>query len=154
MRISDWSSDVCSSDLLERTDGQPGDDVVLTIDAELQRYAIDRLSGESAAAVVMDIHTGEILSLVSNPGFDPNWFNVGITQAQWKLLSTDKYKPLTNKAIQGQYPPGSTFKMMVGMAALASGAIDANTRENGRASVRERVCHYVENSGVAVTLKK
>src|SRR3546814_8176893 len=79
-------------------------------------------------SVVMDIHTGEILSLVSNPGFDPNWFNVGITQAQWKLLSTDKYKPLTNKAIQGQYPPGSTFKMMVGMAALESGAIDANTR--------------------------
>lgn len=113
---------------LERTDGQPGDDVVLTIDADLQRYAVDRLSGESAAAVVMDIHTGEILSLVSNPGFDPNWFNVGITQAQWKMLSTDKYKPLINKAIQGQYPPGSTFKMVVGLAALESGSIDANTR--------------------------
>ncbi|WP_370152086.1 penicillin-binding protein 2 [Ferrovibrio sp.] len=112
---------------LERTDGQPGDDVVLTIDAELQRFAVDRLAGESAAAAVMDIHTGEVLCLVSNPGFDPNWFNVGITQAQWKSLSTDKYKPLINKTIQGQYPPGSTFKMLVGLAALEAGAIDANT---------------------------
>ncbi|HEX6958344.1 MAG TPA: penicillin-binding protein 2 [Ferrovibrio sp.] len=112
---------------LEREDGQPGEDVVLTIDAELQHYAMERFGEESGAAVVMDIHTGDVLSLVSNPGFDPNWFNVGITPAQWRQLSTNKYKPLINKAIQGQYPPGSTFKMLVGMAALEAGAITADT---------------------------
>lgn len=113
---------------LERHDGQPGSDVVLTIDAELQRFAVSRVAGESAAAVVMDVHSGDILALVSNPGFDPNWFNVGITQSQWRQLNGDKFKPLINKAIQGQYPPGSTFKMLVGLAALEAGAIDANTR--------------------------
>lgn len=113
---------------LERTDGQAGDDVVLTIDSELQRYAMERLGEESGAAAVMDIHTGDVLALVSNPGFDPNWFNVGITQAQWRMLNGDKYKPLINKAVQGQYPPGSTFKMVVGLAALEAGAITPDTR--------------------------
>ena len=113
---------------LERTDGQAGDDVVLTIDSELQRYAMERLGEDSGAAAVMDIHTGDVLALVSNPGFDPNWFNVGITQAQWRMLNGDKYKPLINKAVQGQYPPGSTFKMVVGLAALEAGAITPDTR--------------------------
>ena len=107
---------------------EPGDDIVLTIDADLQRFAMERFGEESGAAVVMDIHTGEILSLVSNPGYDPNWFNVGITQAQWRQLNGDKYKPLINKAIQGQYPPGSTFKMLVGLAALEAGTATPDTR--------------------------
>lgn len=113
---------------LDRTDGLTGDDVVLSIDAELQRFTAERLKDESAAAVVMDIHTGEVLTMVSNPGFDPNWFNVGITSAQWRQLNGDKYKPLTNKAVQGQYPPGSTFKMVVGLAALEAGAVTPDTR--------------------------
>lgn len=113
---------------LDRTDGLTGDDVVLTIDAELQRFTAERLKDESAAAVVMDVHTGEVLTLVSNPGFDPNWFNVGITTAQWRQLNGDKYRPLTNKAVQGQYPPGSTFKMVVGLAALEAGAVTPDSR--------------------------
>lgn len=113
---------------LQRNDGQPGDDVVLTIDADLQRFAQARLGEDSGAAVVIDIHTGEILALVSNPGFDPNWFNVGITGPQWRQLNSDKYKPLINKAVQGQYPPGSTFKMLVGLAALEAGAVTPETR--------------------------
>lgn len=113
---------------LRRNNGQPGDDIVLTIDADLQRFAMERFGEESGAAAVLDIHTGEILSLVSNPGYDPNWFNVGITQAQWRQLNGDKYKPLINKAIQGQYPPGSTFKMLVGLAALEAGTVTPDTR--------------------------
>lgn len=113
---------------LERHNGQQGDDVVLTIDADLQRYAMERFGEDSGAAVVIDIHTGEILSLVSNPGYDPNWFNVGITGPQWRQLNNDKYKPLINKAIAGQYPPGSTFKMLVGIAALESGNMTPETR--------------------------
>lgn len=113
---------------LERHNGQQGDDVVLTIDADLQRVAQERFGEESGAAVVMDIHTGEVLALVSNPGYDPNWFNVGITGPQWRQLNNDKYKPLINKAIAGQYPPGSTFKMLVGIAALESGNMTPETR--------------------------
>lgn len=113
---------------LARHEGQPGDDVVLTIDSELQRVAMERFGDESGAAVVMDIHTGDVLALVSNPGFDPNWFNVGITSAQWRQLNTDKFKPLINKAVQGTYPPGSTFKMLVGMAALEAGTMSPDTR--------------------------
>ncbi|MEK9971043.1 MAG: penicillin-binding protein 2, partial [Ferrovibrio sp.] len=113
---------------LERHNGQQGDDVVLTIDADLQRFAMERFGEDSGAAVVIDIHTGDILAMVSNPGFDPNWFNVGITGPQWRQLNNDKYKPLINKAIQGQYPPGSTFKMLVGLAALESGSITPDTR--------------------------
>lgn len=113
---------------LARHDGQPGDDVVLTIDSDLQRVAMERFGEESGAAVVMDIHTGDVLALVSNPGFDPNWFNVGITNAQWRQLNGDKFKPLINKAVQGTYPPGSTFKMLVGMAALEAGTMNPDTR--------------------------
>jgi penicillin-binding protein 2 len=113
---------------LERHNGQQGDDVVLTIDADLQRFAMERFGEDSGAAVVIDIHTGEILALVSNPGYDPNWFNVGITGPQWRQLNNDKYKPLINKAVQGQYPPGSTFKMLVGLAALEAGTITPDTR--------------------------
>lgn len=113
---------------LERHNGQQGNDVVLTIDADLQRFAQERFGEDSGAAVVIDIHTGEILSLVSNPGYDPNWFNVGITGPQWRQLNNDKYKPLINKAIAGQYPPGSTFKMLVGIAALESGNMTPETR--------------------------
>ncbi|WP_341909609.1 penicillin-binding protein 2 [Ferrovibrio terrae] len=113
---------------LERHNGVPGEDIVLTIDADLQRFAQERFGEESGAGVVMDIHTGDILALVSNPGYDPNWFNVGITGPQWRQLNGDKYKPLINKAIQGQYPPGSTFKMLVGLAALEAGTMTPDTR--------------------------
>lgn len=113
---------------LQRYNGQAGDDIVLTIDADLQRFAQERFGEESGSAAVMDIHTGEVLALVSNPGYDPNWFNVGITGPQWRQLNGDKYKPLINKAVQGTYPPGSTFKMLVGLAALESGNVTPDTR--------------------------
>lgn len=113
---------------LERHDGQSGADLVLTIDAGLQRFTTTRLGEESAAAVVMDVSNGDVLSLVSNPGFDPNLFNVGISGADWRALNAHKHKPLLNKALQGQYPPGSTFKMVVALAALEAGAITPDFR--------------------------
>jgi len=106
---------------LARDEGQSGKDVVLTLDLELQSYAMRRMEGESGAAVVMDIHNGDILALASVPGFDPNDFNLGLSQAKWDSLRNDEYKPLLNKAIAGQYPPGSTFKMLVALAALEAG---------------------------------
>ena len=106
---------------LGKDPGTPGQDVWLTIDCELQRFADQRLGQESAACIVMDVETGAILSLSSTPGFDPNWFNVGVTNSQWKDLSTSDYKPLLNKAMGGTYPPGSTFKAAVALAAVDAG---------------------------------
>ena len=104
--------------------GTPGKDVWLTIDAELQQYAAKCLEGESAACVVMDVESGDVLTLASTPGFDPNWFNTGVTGPQWRELTTNDYKPLLNKAIGGTYPPGSTFKTAMALAAVDNGMSD------------------------------
>ena len=114
---------------LGRRDGQSGEDLYVTIDAELQRFAVERMGRESGAAVVMDVNNGDLLAMASTPGFDPNWFNEGIAGEQWTQLNADKFKPLTNKATQGQYPPGSTFKMMTALAALEAGVIPPDHRE-------------------------
>jgi len=113
---------------LSRDEGQPGADLTLAIDLELQRFAVERLGEESAAAVVMDAHTGEVLVMASTPGFDPNAFNRGLTGDEWKDLTTNPRAPLTNKAIAGQYAPGSTFKLMTALAALESGSITPDTK--------------------------
>ena len=108
---------------LDRDPPQPGSDVQLTIDAGLQNYVEARLTGESAGSVVMDCQTGEILALASAPTFDPNLFVRGISTASWNTLNADPYRPLANKATQGLYPPGSTYKMVVALAALEAGVI-------------------------------
>ena len=103
---------------LGRTEGQPGSDITLTIDLDLQRLALNRLEGQSGAAVVLDIHTGEVLAMASSPGFDPNAFNRGLSTKEWQALVGNPKAPLTNKAVAGTYAPGSTFKMAVALAAL------------------------------------
>lgn len=108
---------------LSRKEGQPGSEVALTIDVELQKFVSRRLAGQSAAAVVIDVHAGDILSLVSTPGFDPNAFNKGLSENEWRALLSNPRAPLTNKAISGLFSPGSTFKMVVALAALEKGAI-------------------------------
>src|SRR5918994_2112665 len=107
---------------LYRHDGEPGQDLTLTIDLDLQRYAHQRLSAEeSASAVVLDVHSGDVLALVSVPSFDPAGFTNGLSREVWRELTTNPRTPLVNKAIGGQYPPGSTFKMIVALAALEAG---------------------------------
>jgi penicillin-binding protein 2 len=114
---------------LSREDGTPGKDVTLTIDIGLQQYAYERLKEEtSAAAVVVDVHTGGIYAMVSSPGYDPNLFPPGISSADWKSLLDNPATPLLNKPIAGQYAPGSTVKTVVALAALESGMVDANHR--------------------------
>ncbi|MDE3038928.1 MAG: penicillin-binding protein 2, partial [Pseudomonadota bacterium] len=105
----------------------PGENVRLTVDSRLQTYAADLVKDESASVVVMEVDTGNVLALVAMPGFDPDIFSTGITTDYWKTLSGNKKDPLLNKAISGQYPPGSTFKMMVGLAALEAGVITPET---------------------------
>ena len=107
---------------LSRREGAPGRDVVLTIDLDLQKLVAERLAREtSGAAVVIDVVTGEVLALASTPTFDPGAFNTGLSTDAWKKLTTDPHAPLTNKGIAGQYAPGSTFKMIVALAALEAG---------------------------------
>ncbi|MDA0339461.1 MAG: penicillin-binding protein 2, partial [Proteobacteria bacterium] len=106
---------------LDRNDGKPGRDLPLTVDLDLQRYTMERLGEQSAGVVVMNIHSGEVVSIASAPGFNPNDFNFGISNENWKGLLDDPRKPLLNKPIQGQFPPGSTFKMIVAMAAIEAG---------------------------------
>jgi penicillin-binding protein 2 len=110
---------------LEREEATPGQDLGLTLDLDLQRYGDERLGREqSASAVVLDVRNGDILALVSQPSFPPEAFTNGLSHETWRALSTDPMTPLLNKAIAGQYPPGSTFKMMVALAALEAGVID------------------------------
>lgn len=113
---------------LAREEGEAGADLQLTLDINLQEYAAQRMGDESAATVVMDIHSGEVLVLASTPSFDPNAFNRGLTTVEWKDLINNPRAPLTNKAIAGQYAPGSTFKMMVALAALENGTITPEQR--------------------------
>ncbi len=108
---------------LARREGQPGDEVRLSIDMKLQELAHKRLGEESGAVVVMDVHSGELLALASTPGFDPNAFNKVISRDYWQELVRNERAPLTNKAIAGQYAPGSTFKPIVALAALEAGVI-------------------------------
>lgn len=99
----------------------PGKDLSITIDAELQRFAIDRFGEESGAAAVLDIETGDILALVSTPAYDPNDFVNGISTTDYRALRENDRSPLYHKAYDGLYPPGSTFKMVTATAALEAG---------------------------------
>ena len=108
---------------IDRQEGIPGKDVQLTIDARLQSYIEARLEGESAGAVVIDLEDGDLRAVVSAPSFDPNLFVRGISTTDWTALNENKYRPLAAKAVQGTYPPGSTFKMVTGLAALEAGVV-------------------------------
>ncbi len=108
---------------LSRDDYTAGQDLQLTIDHGLQNYAQARLANESAGTVVMDVETGDLLAMASAPSFDPNLFVRGISSKDYNGLRDNNYKPLFNKTVQGVYPPGSTFKMMTGLAALRAGVI-------------------------------
>jgi penicillin-binding protein 2 len=102
----------------------------LTIDYDLQKAAHDGFvaTGYNGSAVMFDVRTGEVLSLVSLPAFDPNSFSGGIDRATWAQLTTDKLRPLQNRAIQGRYSPGSTFKIVVAVAALEEGLVTPSYR--------------------------
>ncbi len=109
---------------LGRNDALKGADLQLTLDHDLQHYAQYRLEGESAAAVVMDVNSGDVRAMASTPGFDPNKFIRGITTKYWNSLIENEYRPLADKTISGAYPPGSTVKMITALAALEDGVID------------------------------
>lgn len=116
--------------ILGRKEPVPGDDLELTIDIKLQQAAekavdeqLTQIGAHAAAAVVMNPQTGEILAMVSRPAFDPNLFAHGISSKDWNQLNNNPYHPMDNKTITGEYPPGSTFKIVTGTAALTEGVV-------------------------------
>jgi penicillin-binding protein 2 len=108
---------------LSRKEGKPGDRIKLSIDIGLQEYTYQRIGDESAAVAMMDVHSGEVLTLASAPAFDPNAFSKGISREYWRTLTGNERSPLANKAIAGHYAPGSTFKMIVALAAMEAGVV-------------------------------
>ncbi|MCG7493664.1 penicillin-binding protein 2 [Thalassobius sp. Cn5-15] len=134
---------------LNRREGQPGANLQLTIDHRLQNYAQARLGRDSAAAVVVDCDTGDILCAASAPSFDPNLFVRGISVRDYRELTENKYRPLANKAVQGLYPPGSTFKMVTILAALEAGEVtpDETVYCPGHMEVANRRFHCWKRAG-------
>ncbi len=113
--------------VLERSDPVPGSNIVLHLDSALQRIAFDALGEQRGAVVAIDTRSGGILALVSTPGFDSNMFVNGISSKNYSALRDSPDLPLFNRAIQGQYPPGSTIKPVVGLAGLEYKTIDAQS---------------------------
>jgi penicillin-binding protein 2 len=108
---------------LGRDEGTPGADIQLTVDYRLTNFIKERLKGESAAVVVMDVETGDLVAIASSPAYDPNLFVRGISGPDYRALTEDKYRPLADKTVQGTYPPGSTYKMVTALAALQDGKV-------------------------------
>ena len=113
--------------LLGTAEPNPGNNLFLTLDLDLQKAATEALAGKNGAVVALDPRNGDILALVSKPDFDPNLFARGITPENWKSIIGNPARPLQNRATQGQYPPGSVFKIITALAALEEKVITADT---------------------------
>ena len=127
----------------------PGNDVILSIDSDLQKKVEEIMRDKKGAAVVMNPHNGEILAMVSQPAFDPNEFSQGLSYDRWQELQKDPDHILNNKCIQGGYSPGSTFKMVVAAAALETGLIKPETEImcEGRFRLNRTWMHCWKRSG-------
>lgn len=126
-----------------------GEDVNLTLDADLQRHAADLFEDDSGGAAVIDVMTGELRTLLSMPTFDGNLFVSGLTQAKMDSMNSDEKRPQFNKVIGGGYPPASTFKMAVMLAGLEKGVINPRERIvcTGKTNLGNRAFHCWEDKG-------
>ena len=134
---------------LERQEGDPGADIRLTIDADVQNFAQARMGEESAAVVVIDVTNGDVICCASSPSFDPNLFVRGISHTDYNALTENDHRPLANKAVSGAYPPGSTFKMVTALAGLESGLVTSDTKVScpGHIEFGDRRFHCWRRSG-------
>jgi penicillin-binding protein 2 len=112
---------------LKTVAAKPGQSVYLTIDQDLQRKAEELLSGVAGAVVAVEPDSGRVLVLASNPSFDQNDFGGRMSYEQWDALVSNPFRPMENKAIQGEYPPGSTYKILTAIAGLEEGVVDERT---------------------------
>ena len=114
--------------ILKQIDAEPGHNIYLTIDHELQIKAESLIENVVGSVVAMDPQTGEILALASSPSFDQNAFGSGMSQESWHSLVSNPFRPMENKAIQGEYPPASTYKIVTAIAGLEEGVIDTKVK--------------------------
>jgi len=112
---------------LERREPMAGKDLYLAVDARVQKAAEEALAGRRAAVVAIDPRNGDVLAFVSTPTFDPNGFARGLTYAEYAALSENIDVPLFDRALRGEYPPGSTIKPLIALGALEDGVVDADT---------------------------
>ncbi|MDY0189978.1 MAG: penicillin-binding protein 2 [Desulfuromonas sp.] len=131
----------------------PGNSIYLTLQRQLQLRTEQAFGDYAGAAVVLDVNNGEILAMVSRPAFDPEMFARGITAEEWKTLVNNPSKPLQDKALSGQYPPGSTYKMVTALAALQAGVITPHTIIdcNGRTTIGNRDFRCWKKTGHGAT---
>lgn len=115
--------------VLSQQDPVPGIDLTLHLDVDVQKAAADALAGRRGSIVVMDVATGGVLAMVSTPSYDPNPFVTGISYSDYQALREDPQLPLYNRAIRGQYPPGSTIKPLLAMAGLEAGTVNWKNRQ-------------------------
>ncbi len=134
---------------IERVDGTAGENLQLSIDTRLQQKAYELYGEESGAAVLMDVNTGEILAFVSTPSYDSNDFAQGVGGDFFRTLLNDEKSPLMNKAVAGLYSPGSTFKMVVALAALEAGIITKDSKVfcSGKTQLGNHLFHCWKKSG-------
>ncbi|NLV24540.1 MAG: penicillin-binding protein 2 [Deltaproteobacteria bacterium] len=112
--------------ILRTKEPKPGRQVYLTLDRNLQQTLEEAMGDQAGGAVVIKVNSGEVLAMASSPRFNPARFAQGISAAEWQQLLEDHRHPLSNKVIQGQYPPGSTFKIVTALAALEAGMVKAD----------------------------
>jgi penicillin-binding protein 2 len=114
--------------VIETVHAVPGNNMLLTVDWKLQQKAEEMMVGRVGAAIAIEPATGKLLAMVSNPSFDPNQFVTGITRERWSDLINNPYRPLENKALQGEYPPASTYKVVTAIAGLEEKVVNAQTK--------------------------
>ena len=135
----------------------PGHDIQITLDTDVQHAAKKAMEGKSGAVIALDARTGEILALTSAPTFDPNIFTQQISTDEWRELTTGPKRRLNNRVVQGEYPPGSVFKIIMAVAALAEGVTNTDERVNCpgwyQLGSRKFHCHKKEGHG-SVDLKE
>ncbi|PIQ46100.1 MAG: penicillin-binding protein 2 [Deltaproteobacteria bacterium CG12_big_fil_rev_8_21_14_0_65_43_10] len=113
--------------VLRELEPTPGENIFLTIELDIQKLAEKALADMIGTVIVMDPNTGDILALASSPSFNPNMFSLGISSKEWECLVSNPNNPLANKAIQGQYPPGSVYKIITAIAGLEEKVITPET---------------------------
>jgi len=135
--------------ILEKNQAIDGQDIILTIDKDLQKDVFSIMGNNTGAATVMDVQNGELLALCSTPSFDNNKFIDGFSVQEWDELSNNEKKPFLNKAINGEYPPGSTFKIVTALAGLEEGLLNPSDIIfcEGKTAYGDRDFHCWKNKG-------
>ena len=128
-------------------EAKKGKDIKTTIDIELQKLVSEEMEDKKGAVVILEPVSGKVLAMYSNPSYDPNQFSLGVSTEKWNILKNDDNLPMLNRANQGLYPPGSTFKIITAAAALNENIVNTNTKfvDDGEFRIRGNVVRNYQN---------